>query len=270
MSRWSGPARVEAVPGELAEDMATGALRLVVRKAARKQHQEQGEDAADTAVRRGVIRFLVLIVDCSEKMNERDMRPHRLGVTMQVVKTFIDNFFDQNPISQLAIIELRDGTADKITELSGNARHHKSKLEDVFRQRRNLGAGLPSMRAGLELALQVLEVQASYGTREVLMIYGSLSTSDRGDIFKTAEKIKSAGVKVSTVGLMAELYVAKALAEQTGWGDIPYSLPPALPLKSPCFPSLSPSPPPFPCCLSCAQLCLSTGATTMLPPMQHS
>ena len=123
---------MEAVPGELAEDMATGALRLVVRKAARKQHQEQGEDAADTAVRRGVIRFLVLIVDCSEKMNERDMRPHRLGVTMQVVKTFIDNFFDQNPISQLAIIELRDGTADKITELSGNARHHKSKLEDVF------------------------------------------------------------------------------------------------------------------------------------------
>ena len=72
------------------------------------------------------------------------------------------------------------------------------------------------MRAGLELALQVLEVQASYGTREVLMIYGSLSTSDRGDIFKTAEKIKSAGVKVSTVGLMAELYVARALAEQTG------------------------------------------------------
>ena len=41
---------------------------------------------------------------------------------------------------------------------------------------------------------------------------------------------------MSTVGLMAELYVAKALAEQTGWGDIPCSLSPALPLKSPCFP----------------------------------
>ena len=36
------------------------------------------------AVRRGVIRFLVLIIDASQKMNERDMRPHRLGVVQQV------------------------------------------------------------------------------------------------------------------------------------------------------------------------------------------
>ena len=48
---------------------------------------------------------------------------------MQVVSNFIDNYFDQNPISQLAIVELRDGYAEKISELSGNARHHKKKLE---------------------------------------------------------------------------------------------------------------------------------------------
>ena len=46
-------------------------------------------------------------------------------VGRQVVSTFIDNFFDQNPISQLALVELRQGKAEKITELSGNARHHR-------------------------------------------------------------------------------------------------------------------------------------------------
>ena len=51
---------------------------------------------------------------------------------MQVVSNFIDNYFDQNPISQLAIVELRNGYAEKISELSGNARHHKKKLAFVF------------------------------------------------------------------------------------------------------------------------------------------
>ncbi len=216
MARWSGPVQLEEMPEDLKEDEATGTLRLVVSKAARK-HDELAS-TAETAVRRGVIRFLVLVIDCSLKMNERDMRPTRLGVALQVVSTFIDNYFDQNPISQLAIVELRNGAAEKITELSGNARHHKKKLEqhmamDMIRHR---GTGMPSIRAGLELALQVLQMQASYGTREVLMIYGSLSTSDRGDIFQTVDKIKTAGVKVSTVGVMAELYVAKAISDQTG------------------------------------------------------
>jgi transcription initiation factor TFIIH subunit 2 len=214
MARWSGPVRLEEVPEDLKEDEATGTLRLVVSKAARK-HDELAS-TAETAVRRGVIRFLVLVIDSSEKMNERDMRPTRLSVTQKVVSTFIDNYFDQNPISQLAIVELRKGNAEKITELSGNARHHKKKLEQHMEAMRERGSGMPSMRAGLELALQVLEMQASYGTREVLMIYGSLSTSDRGDIFRTVDKIKTAGIKVSTVGVMAELYVAKAVSEQTG------------------------------------------------------
>ena len=77
------------------------------------------------AVRRGVIRFLVLVVDCSENMNQRDMRPMRLSCAHQVVSEFIENYFDQNPISQLALIELRSGGATKVTELSGNARNHK-------------------------------------------------------------------------------------------------------------------------------------------------
>ena len=39
MARWTGPARLEEVPDELKEDETTGALRLVVNKAARK-HDE--------------------------------------------------------------------------------------------------------------------------------------------------------------------------------------------------------------------------------------
>uniref|UniRef100_A0A7S4K5T4 VWFA domain-containing protein n=1 Tax=Guillardia theta TaxID=55529 RepID=A0A7S4K5T4_GUITH len=199
-------------PEELKEDETTGALKIVRRKV-------QKTDASATearAIRKGVIRFVVLIVDCSESMNQRDMRPTRLGVVQQVVGSFLDNFFDQNPISQVSLVELRGGKAEKLTELSGNSRHHKNKLEERLAAHRSAGAGMPSMRAGLEVALQLLEMQASYGTREVLMMYGSLSSCDRGDIFQTADRLKSAGVKVNIVGMAAELYVARAVSKRTG------------------------------------------------------
>jgi len=139
-----------------------------------------------------------------------------MACSRQVVLDFIEGYFDQNPISQLALIQLRNGTAEKITELSGNSRHHKSKLDEQLTNQKELGQGMPSLRAGLELASAQLEMQASYGVREVLILYGSLSTSDRGDIFKTVENLIEKKVKVSVVGFGAELYVAKAICEKTG------------------------------------------------------
>lgn len=200
------------ISNNITEDEKTGALKLVKSK----EKREVTEDSQESAVRRGVIRFLVVIVDCSAVMNQRDMRPTRLGVVEQVVSSLIDNFFDQNPISQLALVELRDGRAEKISELSGNARHHKAKLEERLKAKRSLGGGQPSIRAGLELAGSMLEIQASYGTREVLMVYGSLSTCDRGDVFQTVGRLSSLGVRVNVVGIAAELYVAKAISAETG------------------------------------------------------
>jgi hypothetical protein len=70
----------------------------------------------------------------------------------QVVLDFIENYFDQNPISQLALIQLREGKAEKITELSGNQRHHKSKLDEYMAKQKYLGHGPASLRAGLEVS----------------------------------------------------------------------------------------------------------------------
>ena len=60
---------------------------------------------------------------------------------------------------------LNDGRAERITDLSGNARNHKSRLEERLAQGTTGGKGPASLRYGLEEALRLLEVQASYGTR---------------------------------------------------------------------------------------------------------
>ncbi|EKX44960.1 SSL1 transcription factor & nucleotide excision repair [Guillardia theta CCMP2712] len=136
-------------------------------------------------------------------MNQRDMRPTRLGVVQQVVGSFLDNFFDQNPISQVSLVELRGGKAEKLTELSGNSRHHKNKLEERLAAHRSAGAGMPSMRAGV-----VWDKRSSYDVRifELMRPGGHLSDY----------RLKSAGVKVNIVGMAAELYVARAVSKRTG------------------------------------------------------
>lgn len=74
----------------------------------------------DTAsIQRGIIRHVYLVIDLSLAMNLREFKKSWLDLTIQYTKEFITEFFDQNPISQLAIIGTREGTAERISPLSG-------------------------------------------------------------------------------------------------------------------------------------------------------
>ena len=72
-------------------------------------------------VRRGIIRHVVLVVDLSRAMDEKDLAPSRLQCTLSLLDAFLAEFFDQNPISQLGIVVTRDAVATRLTELSGTA-----------------------------------------------------------------------------------------------------------------------------------------------------
>jgi transcription initiation factor TFIIH subunit 2 len=63
---------------------------------------------------------MVIILDLSSCMTEKDLNPSRIILTQNYVKSFIMEFFDQNPISQLSVIITKNGIAEKISELGGN------------------------------------------------------------------------------------------------------------------------------------------------------
>ncbi len=50
----------------------------------------------------------------------------------------------------------------------------------------------------------------------MLIIFGSLTTCDPGDIFDTIEALKKDNIKCSIIGLTAEVHVCKAISESTG------------------------------------------------------
>lgn len=101
------------------------------------------------AVQRGIIRHLFLIIDLSESMLDRDMRPCRLDLTLKYAQEFVTEFFDQNPISQLGIIVTRDGMAERISPLGGNPVEHLKALQN---KKKLLASGEPSLQNALNLA----------------------------------------------------------------------------------------------------------------------
>ena len=63
-------------------------------------------DAANVPqnIRRGIIRYMQIIIDLSESVVSNDLRPTRLQVLKTELHRFVTNYFDQNPLSELGLI----------------------------------------------------------------------------------------------------------------------------------------------------------------------
>ena len=71
-------------------------------------------------IRRTIIRHLILVLDLTSSMMDRDMRPTRFDLMLQYAREFISEWFDQNPLGQIGIVGLRAGLGERIGEMSGN------------------------------------------------------------------------------------------------------------------------------------------------------
>ncbi|KKF94111.1 TFIIH basal transcription factor complex p47 subunit [Ceratocystis platani] len=131
-----------------------------------------------TPLQRGIIRHLMLVLDMSFAMAEKDMLPSRYRLVFSYAADFVKEYFEQNPISQMGIIGMRDGVG-----LAANSN------------------------------------TPSHGTREVLVIYGALLSSDPGDIQDTVANLITDRIRVSIVGLAAQVAICAELCQRTNAGD---------------------------------------------------
>jgi transcription factor Ssl1 len=154
---------------------------------------------------------MVIALDCSASALENDYRPSRLEATSSAVQKFIVDYYDQNPISQLAIILSRDRTAEKCSDLSGNARSHVDHLRRVHHAH-----DLASLESCILLAMKMLRHIPNYGHKELLIVFNSLSSCDAGDIFQTVQKAKNAKLRISVIATSAEVFICRQIAELTG------------------------------------------------------
>lgn len=56
-------------------------------------------------------------------MTDRDMRPTRFDLMLQIAREFITEWFDQNPLGQIGIVGMRAGLGERVGEMSGTLLH---------------------------------------------------------------------------------------------------------------------------------------------------
>ena len=145
-------------------------------------------------------------------MVEKDLRPTRYLLTIRYTTEFVTEFFEQNPISQLGIIGMRDGLAVRISDISGNPNDHISRLQKL---RTEDPKGQPSLQNALDMARGALFHAPTHTTREILLIFGSLLSSDPGDIHDTIRALATSHITCTIIGLAAQVAVCKTLVDRT-------------------------------------------------------
>jgi transcription initiation factor TFIIH subunit 2 len=149
-------------------------------------------------------------------MIEKDLRPTRYLLTLRYASEFVTEYFEQNPISQLGIVGMRDGVGVRISDMSGNPADHIEKLKSLRPQEPK---GNPSLQNALEMARAALFHAPSHGTREVLILYGALLSSDPGDIHDTIASLVTDRIRVSVIGLAAQVAICTELCKRTNAGE---------------------------------------------------
>ena len=175
---------------------ADGNIKVNQNKASHHYKQVIDSNKINQCIRRGLIRYLVVAVDCSLSSGENDVgyRPSRLESSKQCLQQFIFDFFDQNPISNLSLVATRDRVAEKLTDLSGNPKNHIHKLKSVSKVE-----GYASLQNTILLSISILRHIPQYGQRELLVVFSSLSTCDPSDIFETVEAAVAHRIRISVI-----------------------------------------------------------------------
>ncbi|NP_963875.1 general transcription factor IIH subunit 2 [Danio rerio] len=164
-------------------------------------------------VRLGMMRHLFVIIDSSRSMEDQDLKPNRLTSTLKLMEHFVEEYFDQNPISQIGIITTKNKRAEKLTDLAGNPKKHITALRKAVD---STCVGEPSLYNSLNMALQTLKHMPAHTSREVLVIFSSLTTCDPGNIYELIKTLNGLKIRVSVIGLSAEVRVCTILTRETG------------------------------------------------------
>ncbi|KAG6842185.1 hypothetical protein C0991_001678 [Blastosporella zonata] len=169
--------------------------------------------APSTAIRRTIIRHLVLLLDLSAAMTDRDMRPTRFDLMLQYSREFIAEWFDQNPLGQIGVVGMRAGIGERFGDMSGNP---QEVLKNIADRHKLEPTGEPSLQNSIEMARSSMSHLPTHSSREIIIIFGSLTTCDPGNIHETLDACVKAKIRVSVVALAAEMKICRSLCEKTG------------------------------------------------------
>lgn len=141
------------------------------------------------------------------------MRPTRFDLTLQYAREFIVEWFDQNPLGQIGIVGMRAGLGEKIGHMSGNP---QDVLKAISERHKLEPIGEPSLQNAIEMAKSTMSHLPTHSSREILVVFGSLTTCDPGNIHDTLDTCVKNKIRISVVALAAEMKICREMCDKTG------------------------------------------------------
>ncbi|KAH9935541.1 TFIIH basal transcription factor complex subunit SSL1 [Fomitopsis serialis] len=149
----------------------------------------------------------------SSAMMDRDMRPTRFDLMLQYVREFVTEWFDQNPLGQIGVVGMRAGIGERLGEMSGNP---QEVLKAISERHKLEPTGEPSLQNAVEMARSSMSHLPTHSSREIIVIFGSLTTCDPGNIHDTLAECVKDRIRISVVALAAEMKICRELCDKTG------------------------------------------------------
>jgi len=157
------------------------------------------------------------------------MRPTRFDLMLQYAREFVTEWFDQNPLGQIGVVGMRAGIGERIGALTGNPQEVLAAIADRHKLE---PTGEPSLQNSIEMARNSMRCVKSttflrakaihdshlptHSSREILIIFGSLTTCDPGNIHDTLDSCVKNRIRVSVVALAAEMKICREFCDKTG------------------------------------------------------
>lgn len=199
--------------GQLMDENLYAAHRMALNS----EYLKKRRMAADVALRRSIMRHVILVVDWSLAAASTDASPNRAAwMVKYALEPFIKEFIEQNPLSQLGLVLLRDGVAEILTALSSTGLEHIETLNRTLNDINKSPLGFLSLQNGLNVAKSMLLHVPGHASREILVIQIGLSTLDPGDLIGIIPDLIKDKVRINFVSLHSEVAVCKRIAQKTG------------------------------------------------------
>ena len=183
----------------------------VLNKKSKKASSNSHVSESSVPIKKGLIRFVYILIDYSSAMDRQgDYKPNRCDFLVHQLKEFLTQFFLNNPLSYVSLAAMRNGKTEIITRMTGQCEFQQKALLSYFTK--TGPAGACSLTHSIDWVLRSALELPSYASRELVTIWGSLSSMDTQPLFPDfADKFKSSTFFKFTISMSPEVYAVKKL-----------------------------------------------------------
>lgn len=148
--------------------------------------------------KKGIIRHFHIIIDCSQAIEYNDFLPSFRFHICNELKSFVQNFYTENPISILSLLIYRNNKCEKYSILERN-----TNIDDFFTE---CGTGQFSLQDSIKMSLNFL---TNDYIKEILVITPSLYS------IGTSTLAQLENIKIHFLSLRGDVFLFQTIATKT-------------------------------------------------------